>query len=119
MKKIIIYLIGFWPSNRKDKKEKKGEKKTSNNSKLNKNAQIQQPDETGSVHSQNSAFEANDFNKMMGSMDGLNQIPTNLTKSKCVIRKIRKLHFVFLSFLFLSQHLNLIHNQVHLFQLLV
>jgi FtsZ-interacting cell division protein ZipA len=87
MKKIIIYLIGFWPSNRKDKKEKKDEKKRSNNSKASKTTQIQQQqhDETGSVHSQNSAFETNDFNKVMGSMDGLNQIPSNITKSKCVI----------------------------------
>ena len=88
MKKLIlIYLIGFWPSNRKDKKEKKSEKKTSNNSKLSKITQIQQqqPDETGSVHSQNSGFETNDFNKMMGSMDGINQITSNITKSKCVI----------------------------------
>ncbi len=84
--KIIIYLIGFWPSNRKDKKEKKDEKKRSNNSKASKTTQIQQQhDETGSVHSQNSAFETNDFNKVMGSMDGLNQIPSNITKSKCVI----------------------------------
>ncbi len=119
--KLIIYLVGFWPSNRKDKKDKKDEKKRSNNSKPSKIAQIQQQqqhDETSSVNSQNSAYETNDFNKMMGSMDGLNQIPTNITKSKCVIRKIGKLLFC-LSFLFLSQHLNLIHNQVHLFHRLV
>jgi len=87
MKKLIIYLIGFWPSNRKDKKDKKDEKKRSNNSKPSKVTQIQQPqhDETGSVNSQNSGFETNDFNKMMGSMEGLNQIPSSITKSKCVI----------------------------------
>jgi hypothetical protein len=80
----MLYLVGFWPSNRKDKKEKKGEKKTSNNSKLTKVAQVQQQDETSSVNSQNSGFESNDFNKMVGSMEGLNQIPSNITKSKCV-----------------------------------
>ncbi|CAF0827499.1 unnamed protein product [Rotaria sp. Silwood1] len=75
---------GFWPSNRKEKKEKKADKKTSNNSKLTKTAQLQQQhDETGSVNSQNSAFETNDINKMMGSMDGLDQISSTRTKSKC------------------------------------
>jgi hypothetical protein len=84
MRKIFIYLIGFWPSNRKDK-NKKDDKKRSNNSKPSKNTQAQQQDETSSVHSQNSAFENNDFNKMMGSMDGLNQIPSTITKGKCVM----------------------------------
>ncbi|CAF1417816.1 unnamed protein product [Rotaria sordida] len=85
------FKVGFWPSNRKDKKEKKADKKTSNNSKTTKTAQLQQQhqqqnqqhDETGSVNSQNSAFETNDINKMMGSIDGLDQISSNRTKNKC------------------------------------
>ncbi|CAF3385996.1 unnamed protein product [Rotaria socialis] len=75
---------GFWPSNRKERKEKKTDKKSSNNSKPSKIAQVQhQHDETSSVNSQNSAFETNDFNKMMGSMDGLDQISLNRTINKC------------------------------------
>jgi hypothetical protein len=119
--KLIIYLIGFWPSNRKDKKEKKDEKKRSNNSKQSKIAQIQQQqhDETSSNNSQNSAFETNDFNKMMGSMDGINQIPSNITKSKCVIILFKEKKISVILFIFHSQHLNHIHSQVQLFQIVV
>ncbi|CAM4756578.1 unnamed protein product [Rotaria magnacalcarata] len=78
------FKVGFWPSNRKERKEKKTDKKASNNSKSSKIAQVQQQhDETSSVNSQNSAFETNDFNKMMGSMDGLDQISLNRTINKC------------------------------------
>ncbi|CAM2701135.1 unnamed protein product [Rotaria socialis] len=78
------FKVGFWPSNRKERKEKKTDKKSANNSKPSKIAQVQyQHDETSSVNSQNSAFETNDFNKMMGSMDGLDQISLNRTINKC------------------------------------
>ncbi|UJR10471.1 hypothetical protein I4U23_014675 [Adineta vaga] len=71
---------GFWPSNRKDKK---GDKKKSNNSKSNKTEQVQPPqvpDETSSISSAN---DTNGFHKMIGSMDGLNEIPSNIQKTKC------------------------------------
>ncbi|CAF2779910.1 unnamed protein product [Rotaria sp. Silwood2] len=77
------FKVGFWPSNRKDKKDKKADKKTSNNTKSTKTVQLQQHDENGSVNSQHSVVETNDINKMMGSMDGLDQISSSRTKSKC------------------------------------
>ena len=89
---------------RKEKKDKKPDKKTSNNTKSSKTIQIQQQqqqhDETISVNSQNSALETHDFNKTMGSMDGLDQISTNRTKSKCV--KIEKNIFLFHQVFFFS-----------------
>ncbi|CAF3508837.1 unnamed protein product [Adineta steineri] len=74
---------GFWPSNRKDKKDKKSEKKTSTNSKSTKNDQTPRSQPHDDNTSINSANETNDFNKMMGSMDNINEIPTNIAKNKC------------------------------------
>ena len=75
-------LKGLWPSNRKEKKEKKNEKKTSTNPKLTKpTANPQQP--TNIIDEQNLPEETNEFHRMMGSIEGINQLP-NLTKSKCV-----------------------------------
>lgn len=74
-------LKGLWPSNRKEKKEKKGnEKKTSTNPKAAKPTP-QQP--TNIIDEQNLPDETHEFHRMMGSIEGINQLP-NLTKSKCV-----------------------------------
>ncbi len=101
--KIIVYLIGFWPSNRKEKKEKKDEKKRSNNSKPNPKAQLpQQHDETASVNSHNSASETNDFNKMMGSMEGLDRISSSISKGKCVINSVKIFFRLIYFFIFLA-----------------
>lgn len=86
-------LLAFWPSNRKEKKEKKDEKKRSNNSKTTTKSQTQE--ETNSIHSQQSGFETNDFHQMIGSIDGLDRISSNMSKGKCVriIRYFLPLHF--------------------------
>ena len=91
-------IAGFWPSNRKEKKEKKNEKKTSTNPKTSKpittqqqqqqpqqqqHQQQQQQQTTSVLDDNNLPDENNDFHRMMGSMDGLNQI-SHLAKSKCV-----------------------------------
>lgn len=80
-------LKGLWPSNRKEKKEKKNEKKTSTNSKTLKPTTNPQAMATSIIDEQNfpssNLDETNEFHRMMGSIDGINQIP-NLTKSKCV-----------------------------------
>lgn len=80
-------LKGLWPSNRKEKKEKKNEKKTSTTSKTLKPIANQQVMATSIIDEQNfpssNLDETNEFHRMMGSIDGINQIP-NLTKSKCV-----------------------------------
>lgn len=82
-------LVGFWQSNRKDKKEKKEEKKRSTNSKTTPKSQTK--DETISINSQHSGFESNDFNRMMGSMEGLDRISSDVTKKKCVMTFISRL----------------------------
>lgn len=80
-------LTKLWPSNRKDKKEKKNEKKTSTSSKNSKITTTNPPTTAASIIDEqnypSNLDETNDFHRMMGSIEGLNQIP-NLTKSKCV-----------------------------------
>ena len=79
-------LAGFWPSNRKDKK---GDKKKSNNSKSGKTEQAQPTPAPDDSSLMNLADEANGLHKMIGSMDGLNELPASVTKAKCVRMKLR------------------------------
>ena len=97
--------VGFWPSNRKEKKDKKNDKKPSTNSKVTKltPAQQQQQQQQHQLYSNqednnlsSTIDETNDFQRMMGSTDGLNQIVSNITKSKCVRSTL--LSFFFLLF---------------------
>lgn len=80
-------LVGFWPSNRKDKK---GDKKKSNNSKSSKTEQAQPTQAPDDPSLMNLADEANGLHKMIGSMDGLNELPVSVTKAKCVSVKLRQ-----------------------------
>lgn len=111
----LAEIVGFWQSNRKDKKEKKEQKKTSTNSKTTPKSQTK--DETISINSQHSGFESNDFNRMMGSMEGLDRISSDVTKKKCVM--IFTLEYSLRSSLSLSQHRNRILNQVRRFRRIV
>lgn len=113
-------LKGLWPSNRKEKKEKKNEKKISTNSKTLKPTTNQQAMATSIIDEQNfpssNLDETNEFHRMMGSIDGINQIP-NLTKSKCVRDEVFLLQISFhSSFAFFSQHQSLTLNRVRHFR---
>lgn len=115
----FFFHSGFWPSNRKEKKEKKNDKKTSKNPKGTKAVANPQQPLSSILDDQNlptnPSDETNEFHRMMGSIDGLNQI-SNITKSKCVsdwwwwsfmTEPISSNDF--------SQHPNLTLNRVHLF----
>lgn len=72
----------FWPTNRREPKKKKDEKKASKGSKQNSSQQKQQTiSEDAQGYSLND--ETHDFNRNIGSIDGLHQLP-NLNKNKCV-----------------------------------